>query len=352
MPTPLNLPKASSPFSLEALNENPPEFNSNSYNFTIILRTEPLKSGTEIGVVYVRDADLVDKNNLVLNFTTDQELFAIVSNRLSPDIRYTMFQIINLKDLDRDTSYPPVFGLDLIVTDLAGNTNKAHVDINVFKITEILQLPDIEWETTGNEQVKSSNFSVLVDGETEKETLVRYRLKLDEGSVVVNQVLHRLRAVAHENMTDSRSIKYKMVSESRLFRVNETTGELFATEAFDKEPRMRSKRTVLFVQAYYESPQENSAPIWSHVAVVEIDLVRRKVPVFVAPKGNSSRVVVGRGGLLDGRVFGFRVEMEGDEVDLVRFKLNASRVLVGEELEVEKDGRIINDMDSDLDGNE
>jgi len=343
---PANLPKASLPFSPAPIKNSRPEFNSNLYNFTIIIRTDPIMPMTEIGVVYVRDFDLSD--SLTVNFTSEQELFAIIQNNKSHDTRYRMFQIFNLKTLDRDTAYPVAFGLNLTVTDSAGNTEKSHVNINVFKITEVADLPDIKWDTEEDEKFKNSNLSIIVDEKNENESLIKYKLKLDEESVEVNRVLHTLRAIKNESRTSSSPIKYRLVSENRLFRINETTGELFATRAFKEEPSLRNRRTVLFVQAFYDSHQGDKVPVWSHVAVVEIDLLRRKVPRFLEPIGNWTRTAVGRGGVLDNRVFIFKIDHQDSEADQFRFSLNASKVLVGDEFTIERDGQITNKVDSNL----
>ena len=335
---PSNLPKLMAPGGLLfELEEHVPEFNSNSYNFTMILRDDGIPAGSVIGFIYVKDADFVDKDKLTLNFTQEQDVFGLVPALQSPDIRYSMFKLINskgkltqnnqsihhfvaqvklnffylnFKDMDRQTSFPSVFVLDLLVTDLSGNTNSANVYVQVIKMNAPFKLPDIEWDRS----------EPIVEKDTEnqlKAPLIKYKLRVN-GTSTAGQVLHTLKAMT----TDNNRLKYKLVSESDLFHVDEMTGQIATTQAFEDSSRSgREKRTLLFVQAYYDSPHDRDVPVWSHVALVEINLVSWEVPVFVQPDGGkkSVNIVVGRNGV-ESPMFRFEVENNVDN-DVVSFRL-------------------------------
>lgn len=160
--------------------------------------------------------------------------------------------------------------------------------------------------------------------------LVRFKITINEESKA-GQVLLTLKA-----KTDGKTrpvMSYKMVSENPLFEVNQTTGDIHATKHFEENPKLRSKRSVLFVQAYYNSPGENSVPIWSSVAMVEVDLIKHGQPVFVQPANNITSIPVDA---LRSPVFQFKVE---EMNDMISFHLNETHYLVG------KDFRLVHELD-------
>lgn len=272
---------------VKQVNDNAPEFSSSEYTFTLILDSV-IEAGTEIGMVYIKDLDEMDQ--VTVNFTKVQSLFRLehVGFEVHDEANFTMVKLLTKKRFARGDAFPEFFTIEIQAHDMIGNNNKAQVRIKVAKVDE--KLPTIQWvrsiDSPSADISNSSNSSETLDFEVKVSNLV------ESGTAV-------FKIEAKPEFEIDSPIRYKLITDSKLFTLDEATGEILTAGNFTEAVKLRSARSVLFVQAFYDSKasKDNSTiPVWSKVAIVNINMVQEKMkekpsfPVFTQPPNNHTRV--------------------------------------------------------------
>lgn len=290
----------------------PPVFSSDSYMFTVIL-DEEIDASSEIGMVYVKDLDELD--HTAVDFVEKTEVFGL--EKIGQDeANFTMYKLFNVKSFERNATYP-LFELQVESTDSLGKRNRAHVTVKVVKVDKDVKLPALNWITRNS-----------LPSEDSTKEIIDYEAQV-ANSFAPGQLVLRMEAKPAFEVDSP--IRYKLITHSELFEINETTGEISTRSSFSEAVKLRSPRSTIFVQAYYNSTdsRDNSTiPVWSKVAVVNIGLKLAHLPlVFTHPANNSTRIVLRSLKNKDKPVYTFQC---GESVD-VAFQYGAGEIMSEQE---------------------